>query len=66
MSDDTADTIPAPNANTGELARELEKLAFKHQDDENESSWPYEHASLQYWLGWKQGVRDAAEHVRSR
>jgi hypothetical protein len=66
VSDETADTIPAPNANTEELARELDKLAFRELDSENLASLRGDTEHANYCMGWKAGVREAAEFVRTK
>jgi len=52
--DDEAETIPSPNANTEELALELEKLALAGLNKLRPPS---------FLDGWKSGVRDAAQYV---
>lgn len=58
MNPETADTIPAPNANTQELADELDRLALKHVDKHVKGD--------DFFSGWVTGVREAADHVRTK
>lgn len=58
MSIGTQSTIPAPNANTDELADELESLALTYLDKTTRTP--------EFWSGWADGVRASAEYVRQR
>jgi len=54
--DDQADTWPAPNAHTDELALELEKLALAGLN---------KHAKrpTSFLDGWRSGVRDSSQFI---